>query len=90
MDNATGELVLKLVNTTDKPVSPSIKVEGVKKLPARAVQRESIQVALDKTNSLDEPMAVSPKKEDVPFKKGNVVSPVLQPYSVSVVRIAIH
>lgn len=90
LDNKTEELVLKLVNTTDRPMNPSIRVEGVKKLPGRAYNESIKATGLDKTNSLDDPKAVSSKKEAISFRKGNVFSPVLLPYSVNVVRIMIH
>jgi alpha-L-arabinofuranosidase len=91
LDNKTQELVLKLVNTTDKTVTPSIRVEGVKKLPSRAIGRETLLAhALDKTNSLDEPVAVAPTTESITTPKGNTISAVLQPWSVNVIRIAIR
>ena len=90
LDNKTQELVLKLVNTTDKPVNPSIRVEGVKKLPGRAYNESIKATALDKTNSLDDPKAVSSGIDVVPISKGNVFSPLLLPYSVNVIRIKIH
>ena len=90
LDNKTGELVLKLVNTTDKPVTPDIKVEGVKKLTGRAFNESIKATELDKTNSLDDPKAVSSGMDAVPVLKKNVFSPLLLPYSVNVVRVAIH
>jgi alpha-L-arabinofuranosidase len=90
LDNSTGELVLKLVNTTDKQVAPSVRVEGVKKLAGRATNENMHALQLDQTNSLDVPKAVSPVIEAVPTGKKNVFSPILAPYSVNVIRVKIH
>ncbi|HVU54307.1 MAG TPA: alpha-L-arabinofuranosidase C-terminal domain-containing protein, partial [Puia sp.] len=90
LDNSKGELVLKLVNTTDKQLSPVIMIEGVKKLPPRAFNERIHVQQLDKTNSLDEPTAVSPEIDTVPIGKKNAFSPLLLPYSVNVIRVEIQ
>jgi hypothetical protein len=41
---------------------------------------------LDRVNSLDDPFAVSPVEEQT-VAKGNMLSPILSPYSFNILRI---
>ncbi len=88
IDNNTHELILKLVNTGAARQSPVIRVEGVKGLAAKGVRivLKSPQGQLDKVNSLDDPLAISPAAEEL-VVDGKKLQPLLAPYSFTVIRV---
>jgi len=86
-DGKTHELILKLVNTGSTEQTPSILLAGVKKVASKG-SVTVLKNALDKTNSLDRPMDVSPIQEEIACK-GKKLHPVLAPHSFSVIRIRI-
>ncbi|MDB5247304.1 MAG: alpha-L-arabinofuranosidase [Segetibacter sp.] len=86
IDKTTNELILKLVNTSGKSQSKSVVVDGVKRLDAVGKMTVLQSNDLNKVNSLDEPMAISPKDSQVAVK-GKKLNLSLAPYSFNVVRI---
>ncbi len=89
IDNTTHELILKLVNTTDKEQNPMIRIDGMKKLAASAGITVLKAGQLEMVNSLDEPTAISPA-EGVVSCKNKQVNPALAPYSFTVIRLKIQ
>jgi alpha-N-arabinofuranosidase len=88
IDNTTHELILKLINTTGQPLSPVIRVEGIKKLAAQGSVQLLKGTGPEQMNSLDDPRAVSPIGGTMPFK-GRQAQPLLDPYSFTVIRVKI-
>ena len=88
IDDAAHELILKLVNTTGQPINPTIRIEGVKKLAAEGQMTILKAASQDKTNSLDDPKAVSPVVTVFPCK-GRQLDTKLDPYSFTVIRVKI-
>ena len=87
LDTVTHELILKLVNNSDQAVSPLVRVEGVKRLAAQG-QTLVLKGQGGQTNSLEDPLAVSPVKGGVACQKQQL-HPTLEPWSFTVIRIKI-
>ncbi len=85
IDKATNEVIVKLVNTTDKDIAKDITIDGVKKL-ASAGKLMVLKNDLNQVNSFDGPMAVSPL-ESVITIKGKKINTVLAPYSFTIIRV---
>ena len=91
IDQSSHDLILKLVNTTDKAQSPVIRVAGGKEMaggkgPAGNATLTVLKANLDQTNSLDDPMAIRPVEEEIGCKDKKV-NPTLAPYSFTVIRV---
>ncbi|MEI6946092.1 alpha-L-arabinofuranosidase C-terminal domain-containing protein [Paraflavisolibacter sp. H34] len=84
IDKKTGELILKLVNASDKEVKRDILVEGAK-LAAKG-KVFVMKNELNQVNSFDTPKAVSPSESDISIK-GKKVTAVAAPYSFTVIRV---
>jgi len=85
LDSRTNELILKLVNTGATAQTPDIRVEGIKKLAPTGVLTV-MKGTLDKTNSLEAPLTVSPSESEITFKERKL-SPALEPYSFTIIRV---
>ena len=88
IDQSSHELIFKLVNTTDKALSPVIRVGGGKGAAAQATMLV-LKAGLDQTNSLDNPMAIQPV-EEVAGYTNKKLNPMLAPYSFTVIRVQLH
>ncbi|TXK33898.1 alpha-L-arabinofuranosidase [Pontibacter qinzhouensis] len=86
VDKKTNELILKVVNTSDKAQNANFVIEGIKKLQGKGTHTELTSQKLDQVNSFAEPKAISPTQKQVNVK-GNTVSMLLKPHSVNVFRI---
>ncbi|MFN8252202.1 MAG: alpha-L-arabinofuranosidase C-terminal domain-containing protein [Ferruginibacter sp.] len=86
IDQNSGELILKLVNTSGSIVSKAVIAEGVKKLVSAKLLE--ISGELDTVNSFDQPGSVIPVETLVPVK-GKKINLLLKPYSFTIVRIKI-
>ncbi len=91
IDQSSHDLILKLVNTTDKAQSPVIRVAGGKEMaggkgPAGTATLKVLKANPDQTNSLDDPMAIRPVEEEIGCKDKKV-NPTLAPYSFTVIRV---
>lgn len=86
IDKATNELILKLVNTGGKEQIKNIAVAGIKAIQTVAKMTVLQSIDLDKVNSLDDPMAISPKETEITVKNRKL-NLSLAPYSFSVVRV---
>jgi alpha-L-arabinofuranosidase len=85
IDKSTHEVIIKLVNTTAEPVTKDITIEGVKKLN-RTATLTVLKSEIEKVNSLDNPVAVSPVDQQMPIK-GKKINMVAAPYSFTVLRL---
>ena len=86
IDKKTNELILKFVNTTDKPQDASFVIEGVKKLQPKGTLVVLSGENNDQINTLDTPTAISPKQEEVTLK-GKNLKLTLKALSFNVIRI---
>lgn len=89
VDDATGELVIKLVNTsaTVKPVA--VAVQGVKSIAANGKLTALRSNDLQGLNSLDRPTGISPEEKDINIK-GKTIRTDIAPWSFYVIRAKIN
>ena len=86
LDRAAGELIVKLVNTSDNPRTVPVEIAGARKVGAKGMQI-LLTGAPDAVNSLEAPDNVSPKTRSLKTaKKMNLSSPA---HSVQVIRIPV-
>jgi alpha-N-arabinofuranosidase len=85
-DNNTNEVILKIVNSSDKDQVKEIVLEGRGKINPKATLIVLKSDSLDAVNSLDEPKNISPVEQSMTLK-GKKFSLTLPSSSLSVVRI---
>jgi len=83
-DKNTKEVIVKIVNGSDKAVAPEIQLQG-KKLNAKATLT-TLKSDLNAINSFQEPTHIKPEETTIDVK-GKLVTVNLAPYSFTVVRI---
>jgi alpha-N-arabinofuranosidase len=83
-----GELIIKIVNTSPKPVNASIQLQGISKpgLTAQLIVLKSND--LNAVNSLNNPNVIVPSQQVVDIKK-NIIETELAPYSFSLVKVIV-
>lgn len=86
LDKKTNDIIVKVINASGKAQTNIIKLDGVKKLSAKAILTTLHSNDLNSINSFDHPLNVSPKETSIALK-GNVVNLTSLPYSFSVIRI---
>lgn len=86
LDKATNELILKIVNTSDKPQQGEFVVDGVKKLQQKGTVTVLQSDNLNQENSFENPDAISPKQQPIQVKDKKIRLP-MKPYSVNVIRV---
>ncbi|MEO7310447.1 MAG: alpha-L-arabinofuranosidase C-terminal domain-containing protein [Chitinophagaceae bacterium] len=87
IDKATNEVILKLVNTTDKELAYDALLDGIKKMPEHA-SLTVLKADPTAVNSLDAPMAVAPQESTINLK-GKNISLSLAPFSFTILRVKI-
>ena len=87
VDRKTNEVIIKVINVSSAVKSKSIVVKGNKKLAAEGSITVLQNPNLKAENSFENAVNLSPKEQGL-TTKNNVVSLILQPYSFSVVRVA--
>jgi len=85
LDDATNEIILKLVNVTDKVKTPEVTLDGVKKVGAKAQMSVLKASSKDAMNTLDVPSQVVPVTSQM--KASSKMKITLEPMSMTVVRI---
>jgi alpha-L-arabinofuranosidase len=85
IDSATNELIIKVVNASDKQQNNTLKLEGVKKLAAKG-KLVTMKADLAAINSFDNPTNVVPVESTISLK-GKQVNLVAAPYSFNVLRV---
>ena len=86
LDQATNEIILKVVNTLGKAQSAQLNIEGVNKIASKATVQTLQHDSLEAENTFLSPTIVAPV-ETVLNIKGRVVDLTLKPYSLSVIRV---
>ena len=88
-DKATGEIIVKVVNTSKQPQAISLNLQGVK--GARTAETITLcHNAMDDENSLDNPEKITPKAGTLQCeagKKNTVLNDELQPMSFRIYKI---
>ncbi len=86
MDEATNELVIKIVNASGKSQKVDLSVAGVKKLAAQAgvtiLQGNDLSIV----NSIEQPLRIAPAESVIPVK-GKIINYNATPNSFAVLRI---
>ncbi len=85
-DKNSREIILKIVNVTDKPVSQEIVLKTSKKLSANAKLTVLKSDKLSSINSIDQPFVVKPAEEQLVLK-GKKINMAFAPYSLTVLTI---
>ena len=86
IDKNTGDVIVKLVNASDNPVSKIIALSGANKFSSVATLTLLKSNTAGDVNSFAKPDAVSPVTSATPVK-GNKIAAVLPANSFSVYRI---
>ena len=85
-DKNTGELIVKIVNTSNKMQSAEVQLEGLKKANTQVKVLTLQNDNLEAINSLDTPSVITPK-EGVLEAKEKLIGLDLAPYSFYVLKI---
>jgi alpha-L-arabinofuranosidase len=85
-DDAAGEIIIKAVNASPKPLEAAVELEGVTTVSPTAQAIVLASARLDDQNSFEEPAKVSPKRSTLE-DAGPQFNYGFQPYSLTVVRI---
>ncbi|HZK92861.1 MAG TPA: alpha-L-arabinofuranosidase C-terminal domain-containing protein [Prolixibacteraceae bacterium] len=85
-DQNSNEVIVKLVNSSDKAQTVNVALESTKRLATKGKMVVLKSDNLDQVNSLEFPMLVSPFEQEV-IIKGKKLNQVLAPYSFTVIRI---
>lgn len=88
IDAATKELIIKVVNASDKPQVNTLQLDGVKK-PAAKGKLTVMQSDLTALNSFDSPTNVAPVESTIAIK-GKTIQLNSSPYSFSVLRVKLE
>ncbi len=86
IDTATNELIVKLVNASDKAQTNVLMLEGVKKLAPQGILTVMQSSDLNTINSFAEPQNIAPKESSIAIK-GKKISLNAAPYSFTVLRV---
>jgi alpha-N-arabinofuranosidase len=88
IDAATKELIIKVVNASDKPQVNTLQLDGIKKLAAKG-KLTVMQSDLTALNSFDSPTNVAPVESTIAIK-GKKIQLNNSPYSFSVLRVKLE
>jgi alpha-N-arabinofuranosidase len=88
LDKNSNEIILKLVNSSEKAQTVNIILEGTKKLMSKARMTVLKSENIDAVNSLEQPALISPAEKELRIN-GKTANPVLEPNSFTVLRIKI-
>jgi alpha-N-arabinofuranosidase len=85
IDSTTKDLIIKLVNASDKAQQHTIQLQGIKKLAAKG-KLSVVKADPSAINSFDQPANVAPVETDMAIK-GKQISLAAPPHSFSVLRV---
>jgi len=85
-DIAANELIMKIVNSSDKTQTKTISIEGARKLSSKGKLTVLKSEKPDGMNSIQSPKQISPAEQEL-VVKGGKVSITLAPYSLNVIRV---
>lgn len=86
IDRATKELILKVVNSSDKKQEGTFRIDGVGKVNGKGTLTVLSSEDLDMVNSFEKPDAITPVVSQVAVKNKTINLP-MNPYSVNVMRV---
>lgn len=86
IDKNTNEVIIKIVNSSANEKATCLAFEGVKKITSQATVTVLTGESLEKMNSLDVPLAVSPVTNQMTIK-GKKTDITVAPYSFTVFRV---
>jgi alpha-N-arabinofuranosidase len=87
-DEATGELIIKVVNASGQSVKTKFEVSGAGSLGSTANLEVLTNTDLEAYNTFDEPQKISPKKSEITVESGQLTVD-LEPQSFTVIRVSI-
>ncbi|WP_018612837.1 alpha-L-arabinofuranosidase C-terminal domain-containing protein [Segetibacter koreensis] len=87
IDKKSNEVIIKVVNASDKQKNTTFSIEGAEKLAGQGSLTLLKGDSLQAVNSLENPTAVSPVTKPVELK-GKNLNISLEPYSFSVIRVS--
>jgi alpha-N-arabinofuranosidase len=85
IDKNTNELIIKIVNASNKAQQRNVDLKGVKKLPATGIHTY-LASDLKAVNTFQQATKVSPNDERIAIK-GKTLAVALKPYSFNIVRL---
>ena len=85
-DQYSNEIILKLVNSSEKSQTANVLLDGAKKLASKGKIIVLKSNDLNRVNSLEQPTLVSPIEQEFSVK-GKTIQQELEPYSFTVIRI---
>jgi alpha-N-arabinofuranosidase len=86
LDKNTRELILKVVNASDKPQDADLVLEGLGKVLAKGTVTVLRSDKLSQENTFANPKAISPVVQPILVKNNRVKMPVSS-YSVNVIKV---
>ncbi len=84
-DEAAGEVVLKVINASPRPVSTAVKLAGVRQVGSQAKVVELSADSFEDNNSIEEPRRVAPRQQTVSIE-GEEFKHEFAPRSLTVLR----
>ncbi|WP_432710806.1 alpha-L-arabinofuranosidase C-terminal domain-containing protein [Pedobacter sp.] len=88
IDQATKEMIIKIINVSGTEKSRDINVQGGKKLASKGSLTILNSATIDAENSFENAINVSPKEEKLSVK-GSCIPLRLKPYSFTIVRVGL-
>jgi alpha-L-arabinofuranosidase len=86
IDKVSNELIIKIINTSNKPQLVEIQLDGLKKMASKAKLILLQSNDLEAVNTLDTPSVIAPSEREIDVKNKKI-NTELSPYSFSVFRI---
>jgi alpha-N-arabinofuranosidase len=86
IDRATKELILKVVNSSDKKQDGTFRIDGVGKVNGKGTLTVLSSEDLDMVNSFEKPDAIAPVVSQVAIRN-KTINLSMNPYSVNVMRV---
>ena len=86
IDTATNEVIIKLVNASNKTQTNNISLDGVKKLAEDGKLIVLKSDDLNSVNSFDDPTKISPQETTIAIK-GKIIALEVAPYSFNIIRV---
>jgi len=86
LDKNAGEIILKIVNTTDKPQIQTVTLQTARKIMPRAKMTVLSGSELSSVNSIAQKENVAPADHEI-IVKGKKLALTCNPYSLTVIRI---
>jgi len=88
VDQATKEMIVKVINVSNEEKAYAINVQGGKKLAAKGLLTILNSANLDAENSFENAINITPKENKLSVK-GNHIPLRLKPYSFTIVRVGL-